>query len=249
MARTASLPSWGYNFEAGPRKQWWPAVGLALLVYASLLWLAVRLPSSPAPRREAEQPQEVTFREFVEVKPPPTVPAVAEPPVAAPAPVIPQRLKVRKVDSAPPPKPLVAPREMPKDAPREADPAEDRGVAVVGDPQLGGDPAGREGGVAGARHEEPIALPETADPPAPLPSNRPPTYPEEARSEGRTGMVVLKVVIAVDGSVSSVEVLRGEEPFVSAAVAAVRQWRYRPAMYEGRPITVYRIIQIPFKLA
>ena len=36
--------------------------------------------------------------------------------------------------------------------------------------------------------------------------------------------------------------------FVSAAVKTVKTWKYQPARYKGQPITVYRIIQIPFKL-
>ena len=46
----------------------------------------------------------------------------------------------------------------------------------------------------------------------------------------------------------SVQVMRGEEPFVAAALAAVKHWKYTPAQYKGQPIAVYRIIQIPFKL-
>jgi len=42
--------------------------------------------------------------------------------------------------------------------------------------------------------------------------------------------------------------MRGEEPFVSAAVKVVKAWRYEPARYQGQAITVYCIIQIPFKL-
>src|SRR5437660_72968 len=45
-----------------------------------------------------------------------------------------------------------------------------------------------------------------------------------------------------------VRLMRGEETFVSAAVKTVKTWRYQPARYKGQPITVYRIIQIPFKL-
>jgi len=45
-----------------------------------------------------------------------------------------------------------------------------------------------------------------------------------------------------------VQVMRGEEPFASAAIAAVKKWKYEPARHEGQPITVYRIVQIPFKL-
>ena len=61
-------------------------------------------------------------------------------------------------------------------------------------------------------------------------------------------MVVLKVVILADGSVADVQVLRGDEPFLSAAVKTVKSWKYSPARFKGQPITVYRIIQIPFKL-
>jgi protein TonB len=239
----------GYDVEGpAPRQNWWLAALLALGGYAAIFYALIVLPPTPPERPEPEKPREVTFQELVPTKVEPPPQPVAEPAPVAAAPVIPKRLKVRKVEAAPPPKPLVAPKEMPKEAPREADPSEDKGVAVVGDPALGGDPAGREGGVAGANVVEAIALPENADPPTPLPSNRPPTYPQQARAEGRTGVVVLKVVIAADGSVADVSVLRGEEPFVSAAVSAVRQWRYKPAVYQGKPITVYRIIQIPFKI-
>ncbi len=75
-----------------------------------------------------------------------------------------------------------------------------------------------------------------------------PAYPQEARAAGKTGTVVLKVVILADGRVADVQVMRGDEPFVSEAVRAVKNWRYEPARYKGHPITVYRIIQIPFKL-
>ena len=75
-----------------------------------------------------------------------------------------------------------------------------------------------------------------------------PPYPQEARAAGKTGMVILKVVIRADGSVADVQVMRGEEPFVQRALQAVKTWKYEPARYKGQPITVYRIIQIPFKL-
>lgn len=200
-------------------------------------------------RVEQQQPErEVVFREFVPRPEPAPIGAQIPPAPAAAAPPVPKHRKVRPVE-VPKAKPLVAPRAVPTAVPREADPADDKGVAIAGDPALGGDPAGLEGGVVGAKAAaEPIALPEDADPPVPLASNQPPAYPQEARAEGRTGTVVLKVVIRADGAVSDLQVLRGEEPFVSAAVNAVRQWRYRPATYRGAPIAVYRIIQIPFKL-
>ena len=46
------------------------------------------------------------------------------------APVVRPDQKVRKLDKPPPPKEMVAPKAMPQDAPREADPSKDKGVAV-----------------------------------------------------------------------------------------------------------------------
>lgn len=235
--------------EQNARRRWLWSLGLTLLVYSLLVvvvaWMGFG--SKPPP---PEVPVEVTFQE--RVAPPPPPPPV-EPLVAAPEPVaappVPKHLKVRKVEAPPKPKPLTSPKEIPMKPPAEADPAEDRGVAVAGDPSAGGDPAGLEGGRAGTMASaEPIALPEDADPPVPLADNPVPEYPSEARAAGKTGLVVLKVVIGTDGIVRHVELLRGEEPFVSAAMQAVRRWKYRPARYKGQPIVVYRIVQIPFKL-
>jgi TonB family protein len=94
----------------------------------------------------------------------------------------------------------------------------------------------------------PIALPEDADPPEPDPDNRQPEYPEEARSAGREGVVILKVVVSERGEVTRVDVLKGEQPFVRAAVDAVREWRYEPARIDGEARAVFRIIRVPFRL-
>jgi protein TonB len=189
---------------------------------------------------------DITFVEkIIQEPPPPPPPVEVKPAPMAAAPVIPQGMKVRKLDTPPPPKEIVAPKDMPTAAPREADPSEDKGIAVYGEPGKG-DPAGLEGGVAGGQMA--VALPEDADPPMPAPTNAVPPYPQEARAAGKIGTVVLKVVILADGTVAQVQVMRGEEPFVSAALQTVKQWKYQPARYKGQAITVYRIIQIPFKL-
>ena len=84
---------------------------------------------------------------------------------------------------------------------------------------------------------------------APMTTNQKPDYPQEAKAAGRESMVVLKIVVQVDGTVGKVDVVRGEEPFLSAAIQAVKAWTYEPAKYQGKPIAVYRIIQMPFRLA
>src|SRR5262249_34180359 len=165
-------------------------------------------------------PVDVKFVERIVNEPPPPPPPVEvkpQPP-AAMAPVVRPDQKIRHLDKPPPPKEMVAPKEMPKEAPRGADASEDKGVAVDGEGK--GDPAGLEGGVAnggtlGGQVGGAIALPEDAEPPTPARSNVVPTYPQEARASGRTGTVILKIVILADGTVANVQVLRGDEPFVS----------------------------------
>ncbi len=233
------------------RRPWLLALTASSGVYATLVVAALVL--GTAAKVVQQKAVDITFVEKIAKPEPPPPPPVAEiksaPPPAA-APVVPKNMKVRKLDAPPPRKELVAPKEMPKAAPQEADPSQDKGVAVYGDAGEG-DPVGLEGGskngVAGGQVGA-IALPEDAEAPLPVKSNALPAYPQEARATGKTGTVILKVVILADGRVADVQVLRGDEPFVSAAVAAVKTWKYEPARYKGQPITVYRIIQIPFKL-
>jgi outer membrane biosynthesis protein TonB len=55
-------------------------------------------------------------------------------------------------------------------------------------------------------------------------------------------------VVEVDGSVRSVEVLQGEEPFTAASVEAVRSWRFEPAQLDGRPIAVFKLQKFQFRI-
>ena len=240
--------------DAGPRD--WATSLLASSAIYVVLAIAVVTLGSAAKKVAKMAAVEVKFVEkVVNEPPPPPPPPVAEVKPQAPAamaPVVRPDQKVRKLDKPPPPKEMVAPKAMPKEVPREADPSEDKGVAVFGEGGKG-DPAGLEGGVAqggvvGGQVGGAIALPEDATAPMPDRGNAIPPYPQEARAAGKIGTVVLKVVILADGTVAKVEVMRGEEPFVSAAVETVKHWKYTPARHQGQAITVYRIIQIPFKL-
>jgi protein TonB len=235
-------------------RDWVTSVLASSAIYVGLAVAVVTL-GSAAKKAVRMAAVEVKFVEKIAEPPPPAPPPVAEPkPAQAPAamaPVVRPDQKVRKLDKRPPPKEMVAPKAMPQDVPREADPSEEKGVAVYGEGK--GDPAGLEGGVAhggslGGEVGGAIALPEDAIPPMPARTNAVPGYPQEARASGKTGTVILKVVILADGTVANVQVLRGDEPFVSAALETVRRWKYEPARFKGQPIAVYRIIQIPFKL-
>jgi protein TonB len=96
---------------------------------------------------------------------------------------------------------------------------------------------------------DPIVLPENAVQAKPQPGNAVPEYPGDARAAGLEGDVFLKIVINADGTVGDIEVKKGEEPFVSAAIAAVKTWKYSPAQVDGQPVTAYRVIKVPFRLS
>jgi len=76
-----------------------------------------------------------------------------------------------------------------------------------------------------------------------------PRYPEQARSEGINGAVVMEVVIGEDGSVREVEVVQSNANVLSeAAVEAVEQWTFKPATLEGVPVAVRYILTVNFRL-
>lgn len=77
-----------------------------------------------------------------------------------------------------------------------------------------------------------------------------PAYPEEARSAGVQGEVVLDAVIGTDGKVLSLRVLNTEvDPALAmSAVEAVRQWRYKPTLLDGSPVEVNTTVTVKYSL-
>jgi TonB family protein len=77
-----------------------------------------------------------------------------------------------------------------------------------------------------------------------------PIYPESAQQQGIEGTVLLKAVIATDGSLLSVGVLNTlANPELAAAVMdAVKQWRYQPTLLNGVPVEVVTTISVNYRL-
>jgi TonB family protein len=161
---------------------------------------------------------------------------------------VPKNMKINKLEAPPPPKVLAAPTDVPLDKPAEVDASLDKGVGVYGD-YSEGDVAGIEGGVAGGEAGGVYgALPTGATAPQPSRGNPQPKYPREARKDGKTGLVRLKVIVTADGHLDDIQLVDGEAPFADAALQAVRKWRYQPAQLKGENIAVRRVIEVYFKL-
>jgi len=75
-----------------------------------------------------------------------------------------------------------------------------------------------------------------------------PEYPRAARNIHLGGDVVLHAIIGSDGSVRELQVMSGNPILAQAALAAVRQWRYRPTMLSGEPVEVDTTITVHFVL-
>jgi periplasmic protein TonB len=185
-------------------------------------------------------------------------PKVLPPP--PPPKVIPRRPKVAlppvAVAAPPPARPLEPPKEIPKEAPPEASPGTGEPPAPIEEGRSNGVAGGVRGGTGGPAAvaivpgpAQPVNLPEEATPPVASLDNAPPSYPEGARTAGKEGLVILKIVITAEGRVENIRVLKGEPPFVEAAILAVKSYSFKPALFEGRPIAVYRILKIPFRLS
>jgi TonB family protein len=76
-----------------------------------------------------------------------------------------------------------------------------------------------------------------------------PSYPSGARTNHEQGRVILYVVIEANGSLSHMTIIHRATPALeAAAVEAMRQWRYKPAVCGQTPIRVETSIHADFWL-
>jgi TonB family protein len=75
-----------------------------------------------------------------------------------------------------------------------------------------------------------------------------PVYPPLALAARVQGTVVLDCVIDEQGRVASVSILRSLPVLEAAAETAVRQWRYRPTLLDGAPVSVLLTVTVEFRL-
>lgn len=74
-----------------------------------------------------------------------------------------------------------------------------------------------------------------------------PKYPPTLINEHVEGEVVLYAVIRRDGSVDSIQLVRGIDEVLDAnAMNALSQWKFRPALRGGEPVELEAIVHIPF---
>jgi TonB family protein len=76
-----------------------------------------------------------------------------------------------------------------------------------------------------------------------------PVYPPEARAAGVEGITIVAATIDVKGDVTAVQAVEStREDFTASAIEAVRQWRFKPATLEGKPVEVKFNLTLRFRL-
>jgi protein TonB len=75
-----------------------------------------------------------------------------------------------------------------------------------------------------------------------------PIYPPIALANKVDGVVILEVVIAENGRVQDVRVLRSRPLLDQAALDAVRQWQFTPTLLNGEPVPIVMTVTVSFEL-
>jgi TonB family protein len=75
-----------------------------------------------------------------------------------------------------------------------------------------------------------------------------PRYPQAAEATGIEGAVVLDATIDPTGKVTEVQPMSGNPQLASAAMDAVREWRYDPAAFGNNTRPVHRTVRIIFTI-
>lgn len=195
----------------------------------------------------------------------PAPPAAPAPPPATPA-AAPRPAPVRQFEFT-----LVQPTTIPDKVAdlNETQPGEPapRGPFVPGAvPCPGCVPTGVLNSIASSAREVPlpppppvVKQPEPAVPDAPvrvvssiqaarLVHKVTPVYPEIAKRARITGVVGIEAIIAKDGKMRSLQVLSGHPLLITAALDAVKQWRYKPTLLQNQPVEVITRIQVNFTM-
>jgi protein TonB len=76
----------------------------------------------------------------------------------------------------------------------------------------------------------------------------PPHYPDDARRAGIWGTVMVQALVGQDGRVKDTRIVKSIPELDAAAMEAVRQWKFKPALAKGEPVEVWVGVPIKFSL-
>jgi periplasmic protein TonB len=230
----------GSDWKSRPRNLWAAAGSMSILALLLLALIVIPLYQTDAlPKRE-------------------TLTMLYVPPAAAASDVIRRPVPASGSRSIPRKMRIPSPVQTTQEAP--SPPLDAAGGLVGGVPGgvLGGIPGGALSNMLDSTGRVPVLattpVPKRISIPAPMAEANlihdvAPQYPPEAGRARIEGTVVLLAVIGKDGTVQDVRVKSGLQVLAQAAIEAVKQWRYRPYLVNGKPVEIDSQITINFTLS
>lgn len=203
-------------------------------------------PGSPAtPPREGAAPPVLAQQAAA---PPPVAPTVAPPTVRTPTPTVAATpAPTRPTIPTPTPAPAVGVPVAPTPAEPEPTPVPTPEPTPPPRPTPTPAPVVAQAPPPAVKEGDLVDLPDVWPEPIVMPK---PAYPPLAARQRQGGTVILSVLVDENGVVRDVKVLRGIKPDLgldAAAVAAVKNWRYKPATKDGVKVKTWFTQPIPFK--
>jgi TonB family protein len=75
-----------------------------------------------------------------------------------------------------------------------------------------------------------------------------PVYPMLAKNQHVSGNVLVDALIDATGRVTTMKIVSGPTLLHQAAMDALKQWKYRPALLDGKPVPMHLTVTIQFRL-
>jgi protein TonB len=113
--------------------------------------------------------------------------------------------------------------------------------------EVGGVPGGERGGIVSGTGTLPVPVMRVDRVPRLL-RMVPPDYPPEAFTKKIEGVVSVEILVDADGKVARTQITHSVPLLDVAAVAAVRQWVFSPAIKDGRPVATLATAPVSFKI-
>jgi len=116
---------------------------------------------------------------------------------------------------------------------------------LEGEPGPPSPPGAEVDGVGDQASDEPIMQSKVA-----LRHMKPPVYPPRCLRSGAEGVAKIRVLVGEDGSPQEITLAKssGDSALDEAALTAVREWIFVPAMRNGLPVRSWAIVPIEFKI-
>lgn len=100
---------------------------------------------------------------------------------------------------------------------------------------------------ASAVAQKPIAVGGAVPPPEKI-VDVPPIYPGVARTARLQGVVDVEIVVGTTGNVEQARVVHSVPSLDDAAIAAIKQWKYKPTLINGAAVPVVMKVHVSFTL-